>query len=138
MKCVVLNACNSSEQALLLSQFIDSAIGMDGPISVGAGRAFSVSFYQALASGRDVLTAFELGRNQILLENGDEEHIPTLYFRSGIENVHLPETAAPNSQSSSGIELLIAAQLSLTTATLGLTEKLAFGPPSCDQHPPLL
>lgn len=122
VRCVVLNACDSAEQARQLVQCIDCAIGMDGSVSVGAGKAFATSFYQALAYGKDVSTAFELGRNQIRLENLDEEEIPQLYFREGVEHVFLAATAHPAAQAPSVAEALVRAQLSLTTTALGLTE----------------
>ena len=75
VRCVVLNACDSAAQARLLGQFIDCAIGMEGSVSIGAGIAFVTSFYQALAYGKDLATAFELGRNQIRLENLGEEDV---------------------------------------------------------------
>ncbi len=140
VRCVFLNACESAEQARQLVQFIDCAIGMDGPVTVGAGKAFATSFYQALAYGKDVSTAFELGRNQIRLENLDEEEIPKLYFREGVDEVSLDEPSALAAQPPSVIEALIRAQLrSLTTAAFGVSEKFVLAPmPGEDEPPPIV
>jgi CHAT domain len=64
VRCVVLSYCDSDDQARELSVLVDCVIGMKGTVSVGAALAFSTSFYQALAFGKDIATAFELGRVQ--------------------------------------------------------------------------
>jgi hypothetical protein len=134
IRCVVLNACDSAEQARQLVQCIDCAIGMDGSVSVGAGKAFATSFYQALAYGKDVSTAFELGRNQIRLENLDEEDIPKLYCRDGVDQVFPTKTSVPAAQPPSVVQALIRAQLSLTT--LGIPEGLASAAVAYADEPP--
>jgi CHAT domain-containing protein len=136
VRCVVLNACNSCEQARRLSQFIDSAVGMEGSVSVGAGKAFSLSFYQALAYGKDVATAFELGRNQILLEGRGEEDIPRLFLREGVDTVLPTSKVVSNAESPLGLEALVRAQLTITTAALSFGEKLTLAPASYDEQPP--
>ena len=136
VRCVFLNACESAEQARQLVQFIDCAIGMEGSVSVGAGRAFATSFYQALAYGKVVSTAFELGRNQLRLENLDEEEIPQLYFRGGVDQVFLADTGAPIVEAPSVIEALVRAQLGLTTTAFGSSEMLILAPIACDDEPP--
>ena len=135
IRCVVLNACDSAEQARQLVQFIDCAVGMDGSVSVGAGKAFTTSFYQALAYGKDVSTAFELGRNQIRLENLDEDNVPQLYLREGVDQVFPTRASVPAAQRRSVVEALIRAQLSLTMASEGL---VSFPPVYPDDAPPLV
>lgn len=78
VRCVVLNACYSVEQAQAIAQYIDCVIGMSDAIDDRASIGFAASFYQALAYGRDVKTAFELGCVQIDMENLTGQDIPQL------------------------------------------------------------
>jgi len=55
---------------------------MSAEIGDTQARAFAASFYEALAYGRSVKTAFELGRNRIDL--------------SGLQDMDVPQLLAPN------------------------------------------
>ncbi len=81
VRCVVLNACFSEPQAQAISGSIDCVIGLSDAISDQAALRFSIAFYQALAYGRDVGTAFELGCLQIELAGSDESGVPRLLTR---------------------------------------------------------
>ena len=75
IKCVVLNACYSSEQANAIAEHIPVVIGLSGTFSDKAAIEFTSAYYQALGYGQDVKTAFELSRNSINLHglpDGDE------------------------------------------------------------------
>jgi len=76
--CVVLNACYTEEMAEAIAQHIDCVIGMSQVIGDTAAISFVAAFYLALGYGRDVKTAFDLGRVQINLENLDEQDRPIL------------------------------------------------------------
>lgn len=65
IRCVVLNACYSATQAQAIAQQIDVVIGMSNAVTDDAAINFAAAFYRALAFGRSIKTAFELGRNQI-------------------------------------------------------------------------
>jgi hypothetical protein len=78
IRCVVLNACYSEDQAAAISEHIDCVVGMSRKIGDSAAIAFASAFYQALGYGRDVRTAFDLGCAQIDLENLDEQDAPKL------------------------------------------------------------
>lgn len=78
LRCVVLNACYTHEQALGIAEQIDCVIGMSQAIQDQAGCNFSAAFYQALAYGRDVQTAFELGCLQLDLQGLSEGETPQL------------------------------------------------------------
>ncbi len=78
IRCVVLNGCYSESQAHAIAQNIDVVIGMSKAISDQTAISFSVAFYQALAFGRDIKTAFDLGCNQIALSGIDEYNVPKL------------------------------------------------------------
>ncbi len=79
IRCVVLSACYSKEQAENLAQDIDFVIGMSSSIKTSDAARFSVGFYQALAYGRSIKTAFDLGCAQIDLDGlGEGSSTPQL------------------------------------------------------------
>lgn len=78
LRCVVLNACYTAEQAGAIADRIDCVVGMTEAISDPAARAFAVAFYRALGYGRTVQEAFDLGCSQIDLNNLDEADKPVL------------------------------------------------------------
>jgi hypothetical protein len=78
IRCVVLNACYSAQQAQAIAQHIDCVVGMSQAIGDEAAISFAVAFYQALGYGKDVKTAFDLGCLQINLENLKEQDTPKL------------------------------------------------------------
>lgn len=78
IRCVVLNACYSEQQAKAIAEHIDCVIGMSKAIGDKAAISFAVAFYQALGFGRDVKTAFDLGCVQIDLENLNDQDTPKL------------------------------------------------------------
>jgi hypothetical protein len=65
IKCVVLNACYSKDQADAISKYIDCAIGTDTEISDDTARVFSDRFYLNLAYGQSVEKAFNAGKLQL-------------------------------------------------------------------------
>lgn len=95
--CVLINACYSAQAASQLSETIPCAIGMIGAISDSAAIAFAGSFYEALAFGKSVRGACELGRSQLHLARlyADSE-APRIFHREGCE----PETlfVLPNTE----------------------------------------
>lgn len=78
IRLVFLNACFSAVQARAIVPHVDCVLGMPAETEDGASITFATSFYQALAYGRDVQTAFDLGCVQIDLDNLDESNKPTL------------------------------------------------------------
>ncbi|HEU5377538.1 MAG TPA: CHAT domain-containing protein [Ktedonobacteraceae bacterium] len=78
VRCVVLNACYSEHQAQAIAQYIDCVVGMSKAIGDSAAISFASAFYQALGYGRNIKTAFELGRAQIDLANLNEQDTPKL------------------------------------------------------------
>jgi hypothetical protein len=78
IRCVVLNACFSQPQAEAIAKHIDCVVGMSEAISDNAAISFSAKFYQALAYGKSVQAAFNLGCVQTDLEGLDEQDTPKL------------------------------------------------------------
>lgn len=78
IRCVVLNACFSAVQARAIAEHIECVVGMSQAIGDAAALNFATAFYQALGYGRDLRTAFELGRSQIDLQGLSEQETPQL------------------------------------------------------------
>jgi hypothetical protein len=78
IRCVVLNACFSQEQAQAIAKHIDCVVGMSAAVGDDSAVNFAGAFYQALAYGRDVKSAFELGRLRVDVTAVDDSHIPQL------------------------------------------------------------
>jgi CHAT domain-containing protein len=85
IRVVVLNACYSAEQADKIAEVIDCVVGMTDTVGDEAAKMFAASFYRAIAFGRDVKNAFEQGLAAVELEGLDEQDIPTLIVRSGVD-----------------------------------------------------
>lgn len=78
IRCVVLNACSSQEQAEAIAKDIDCVIGMSVEIGDRSAARFAAAFYQALGFGSSVRTAFDLGCAQIDLDGLGEGKTPQL------------------------------------------------------------
>lgn len=86
VKCVVLNACYSAAQAEAIAESIPCVVGMSRAVLDSTAIAFAAGFYEALAFGKSVAEAFELGLTQVdlsALSATHETEIPTLVVRRG-------------------------------------------------------
>lgn len=81
VRCVVLNACYSHEQAIAISHYVEAVIGMNDEIDDEASVAFASAFYQALGYGKDVPTAFKLGVSQLRIYDLPAASMPQLLVR---------------------------------------------------------
>jgi len=97
VRCVVLNACHSHEQAREVAQHVDFVVGMTREIDDRAALHFSHGFYQGLANGRSIRDAFELGRNQIGLNDLPDRQTPRLFHHPAAdpEAILLEEIGQP-------------------------------------------
>lgn len=84
IRCIVLNACYTAEQAAALAEVIDCVIGIDDALTEAAARQFATAFYQALGYNRSIGEAFALGKNQIELAGLEEAQALQLVTR-GVE-----------------------------------------------------
>ena len=84
LRCVIVNACSTQRLAMELSVALPRAhaIGMREPVGDRSAVLFSVGFYQALAAGKSVEQAFELGRAHMMMTYGDAA-APVLW-RAGV------------------------------------------------------
>ena len=78
IRCVVLNACYSEEQANAIANHVDVVIGMSSAIGDSSAIVFAKEFYQALGYGQDIANAFNLACNGIDLNNLDEQDKPKI------------------------------------------------------------
>ncbi len=86
VKCVVLNACFSAIQAEAIAESIPCVVGMTRAVPDATAIAFSAGFYEALAFGKSVADAFELGLTQVELTDPrliGTSDIPKLVVRPG-------------------------------------------------------
>ena len=67
-----------------VAEEVDCVVGMSEKIGDEAAIRFAGGFYQALGYGRSVQTAFELGCNKINLAKLDEEAVPKLLVKPGV------------------------------------------------------
>lgn len=81
LECVFLNACNTTPLALELSKHLPYIVSMDHYVSDKLAISFATSFYEAIASGKDIEFAFDYSLDNLLLE-GDftklEQQAPRL------------------------------------------------------------
>jgi formylglycine-generating enzyme required for sulfatase activity/tRNA A-37 threonylcarbamoyl transferase component Bud32 len=82
VRCVVLNACYSEAQALLIAEHIDVVIGIDGTIGDARAREFSQAFYNQLGKGHSVGEAFERAKLKLALGN---DKVPALRIHSNVD-----------------------------------------------------
>jgi Cdc6-like AAA superfamily ATPase len=68
INCVVLNACDTDQQAERMVQHINYVIGMNQAILDDAAYFFAVGFYRGLSYGESVERAYALGCNAIELQ----------------------------------------------------------------------
>jgi hypothetical protein len=78
IQCVVLNACYSQSHAEAIASHVGVVVGTTKAISDEGAIRFAAGFYQAVAFGRDLKTAFELGVNDVRLHNLPDGETPRL------------------------------------------------------------
>jgi hypothetical protein len=99
LRVVVLNACWTSELAGMLVEAVPCVIGTAGPIRDADCRAYSRTFYRALAQGRSVGHAHRIAAAQAEADGADPDFLPGLACSPGTipDAVHLvgPEFRVP-------------------------------------------
>jgi hypothetical protein len=82
VKCVVLSACHSKQQAEEIAKYVDYVVGMTDSIDDESAIIFSKAFYEALGYGHGFVKAFNLGNNAIELHNQGYFNVPFLIDHS--------------------------------------------------------
>lgn len=85
IRLVVLNACFSDSQARQLARHVECVIGMSAAVNDEAAIQFAANFYHAIAFGRSVKVAFELGCTALRLRRIPDAATPRLSCRDGID-----------------------------------------------------
>ncbi|MBW4448647.1 MAG: CHAT domain-containing protein [Spirirestis rafaelensis WJT71-NPBG6] len=96
VKCVVLNACYSENQAeaIVQLQHIDYVIGMSQAIGDRAAIEFAVGFYDGLGAGRSFEDAYKFGKNAIHIASIPEHLTPKLLRKKQFETEGANTTAS--------------------------------------------
>lgn len=85
VRCVVLNACYSDDQAEAIAMQIPVVVGMQGPVHDLAGVLFADGLYQALAHGRTIRDAVAFGKSAYELEGITATAEPQIRTRPGVD-----------------------------------------------------
>jgi hypothetical protein len=89
IRCVLLDACYSDVQAQAIVQHIECVIGIEGSIGESSAISFGQGFYAALAEGRALKKAFDIGCVQMSLKNQQGSAQPRIYARTGVDLARL-------------------------------------------------
>jgi hypothetical protein len=81
LRCVVLNACYSAEQAEAIAEHIDCVVGMAVTVADRAAVRFAAAFYLAVASGCSVQEAFDQACADIDVGERGQDEVPRLVAR---------------------------------------------------------
>jgi len=81
LRCVVLNACYSEEQAQAIAQEVDCVVGMSIAVADRAAIRFAAKFYEALAFGQNVRAAFDMACSDIEINELGQDAVPHLLAR---------------------------------------------------------
>lgn len=85
VKAVVLNACESEEQAQAISVHDIYAVGMTTEIPDKMAISFAGGFYLGLAeSPDDIPFAFEMAMNNLLMEGIEGTKVPKLFYKGEV------------------------------------------------------
>jgi pSer/pThr/pTyr-binding forkhead associated (FHA) protein len=85
VRIVVLNACYSASQAEGIAKVIDWVVGMKSAVGDDGARVFSVAFYQSLAFGRTVQSAFDMAKAKLAALGLSDQDLPRLYKRPEVD-----------------------------------------------------
>jgi hypothetical protein len=83
LRCVVLNACHTDDQAQAIAQHVPCVVGMRRQVLDKTAILFATGLYRALADGRTIRTAFELARNALDLHDVPDSDVPQLTAHPG-------------------------------------------------------
>lgn len=90
VRVIVLNACFTKPQAQVLTEVIDYTVGISETIGDRAAVTFAGAFYRALAFGRSVQEAFELGKVELNLKGIPGSEVLELLIRHGTDVTEPP------------------------------------------------
>lgn len=83
LRCVVLNACFTEEQARAIVNHVPYVVGMRSRVLDDTAIRFAAGFYQGIAHARSILDSFELGRHRLELHRHPDAYAPRLIAAPG-------------------------------------------------------
>jgi hypothetical protein len=83
LRCVVLNACHTDEQATAIAAYVPCVVGMRRRVLDDTAILFATGFYRGIAGGRTIRTSFELARNGLDLHGVPDRGVPHLIAHPG-------------------------------------------------------
>lgn len=99
VRLALFNACDSAQQAVLATEFVDAAIGMDTSIDDDAAKTFAGAFYNSLGYANSVAKAFQQAVAHVTATKGTLSGSPRLYARDGVPANEMVIVAPPSSTS---------------------------------------
>jgi hypothetical protein len=90
VRCVVLNACYTDEQARAIVAHVPCVVGMHHRVPDRTAIRFAAAFYEGIAYGESVRVAFELGLNSLRLHGDPDTDIPRLLATPGAADRPFP------------------------------------------------
>lgn len=94
IRLAIFNACDSADQALMATDYVEAAIGMNEPIGDDAAKVFAGQFYSSLGAGNSVQVAFDQAAAQLVVV-GDASGAPQLFNADGKEPAEMVLVAPP-------------------------------------------
>ncbi len=86
VKCVLLNSCYSRDQAEVIAGYVPYVIGMKEEIDDKIAIEFAFGFYQAIADGESIPSAFDYGKIAVRLANlSTEFNTPVLIIGEAVK-----------------------------------------------------
>ncbi len=83
LRCVVLNACFTEEQARAIAEHVPCVVGMRGRVLDDAAIRFAAGFYHGIAHARSIRESFQLGCNRLDLHGYPDSDTPRLIAAPG-------------------------------------------------------
>jgi len=83
LRCVVLNACFTDDQARAIAAHVPWVVGMRNRVMDDAAIRFAAGFYEGIAHARSIGVSFELGRNRLGLHGHADVDLPRLVAALG-------------------------------------------------------
>jgi hypothetical protein len=83
LRCVVLNACFTREQAQAIAEHGPCVVGMHSRVLDDTAIRFAAGFYEGIAHANSIRVSFELARNRLRLHGHPDESAPVLVAVGG-------------------------------------------------------
>ena len=83
LRCVVLNACYTDEQATAIAAHVPCVVGMRCQVLDDTAVLFSAGFYRGIANGRSIRASFDLACNGLDMHGVPDRDVPRLIASSG-------------------------------------------------------